>query len=459
MAYYNNYLIPETLDLEGLLSEHPPEFNRYKPYHFCHIIELLYRIPTMFEKQRKDVNGQVYIKLEILSGTVGNNYNDYLQYLITHNVIIRTEHYDNQKKKYYLHGFTFQHRFAVPKQIQVKVDKRIIKEGISIINLGVTKYDYLIKWFRGKELEFDAKTAIREMTYPTINTSLYVTSESILAQRQESYYDYIRQVYSIHVFSQKYYWIKKDKYGRIHTPITSLMKTLRKYLTYKGQKLVGIDISNCQPFLFIHCIKQYYGFQGNKRNWIEQLEKDNPGEYYEDLKKYEELCQQGKLYEYVYEMEMEINEHGLIEFEKIHKEYEAHLKLESWKDNKYSGFEDARDEVKKRVQILLNSSNRAIPRYKPIFEFIFPTVYKILYNLKKDDHRNYTRKLQKLETDLVLRKVCKKFTTKYKDAPIYTIHDNIITTLDFMNSLKTIVLDETEKFIGLKPPIKIDTWD
>jgi hypothetical protein len=38
-----------------------------------------------------------------------------------------------------------------------------------------------------------------------------------------------------------------DDYGRVHTNITNLKRSLRKYLSVRGRRLVNVDIASSQP--------------------------------------------------------------------------------------------------------------------------------------------------------------------------------------------------------------------
>ena len=47
------------------------------------------------------------------------------------------------------------------------------------------------------------------------------------------------------------YYFTTDKYGRFHHNLTNLSSELRKFLTYKNEKLKGIDLPNAQPLLLL----------------------------------------------------------------------------------------------------------------------------------------------------------------------------------------------------------------
>lgn len=54
----------------------------------------------------------------------------------------------------------------------------------------------------------------------------------------------------------------KDEFGRLHTPVTSLPKEFRRYLTLDGEPLAGVDIQSSQP-LFLGLMARDYALRGS----------------------------------------------------------------------------------------------------------------------------------------------------------------------------------------------------
>ena len=76
-------------------------------------------------------------------------------------------------------------------------------------------------------------------------------------------------------------WSKVDDYGRYHSPLTNLSKSVRKYLSCNGRGVVGLDFANFQPALLTR----------QKINEISDYENE----------KYCSLCSRGEIYEYMAE--------------------------------------------------------------------------------------------------------------------------------------------------------------
>lgn len=251
---------------------------------------------------------------------------------------------------------------------------------------------------------------------------------------------------SIDYIHEKNFYFKVDNVaGRVHTNITNLPKELRQFLSYNGQSLINIDISNSQPFLFNILIqnyfetkqpKTYFSFNSNSFSNFSNTSTSQLPTYknispyvvqFEDVKKYVELTSEGKFYEYV------MKEGGV-------------------KKNK-------RAEFKKRLfgtVFFCNPSDRYNYKEAKLFNKLFPNVYEIIGNYKKEDYRQLAIKLQRAEAKIMINKVCRRIAEEKPEIFIATIHDSILTTEDNKNYVCDVILSEFEINFNLKPSIKID---
>src|SRR5271157_2246353 len=69
-----------------------------------------------------------------------------------------------------------------------------------------------------------------------------------------------------------------DRYGRFHSNVTNLKKTLRPFLRYRGSELVNLDIANSQPMVFCLLLVNLLSNNGKLNNLIdyEFTESSNP---------------------------------------------------------------------------------------------------------------------------------------------------------------------------------------
>jgi hypothetical protein len=69
-----------------------------------------------------------------------------------------------------------------------------------------------------------------------------------------------------------------DRYGRFHSNLTNLKKTLRSFLRYRDSELVNLDIANSQPMVFCLLLVNFLSNNGKLNNLIdyEFAESSNP---------------------------------------------------------------------------------------------------------------------------------------------------------------------------------------
>ena len=71
-------------------------------------------------------------------------------------------------------------------------------------------------------------------------------------------------------------------------------------------------------------------------------------------------------------------------------------------------------------------------------------------------HTRLAIKLQRLESDMILRTICKRIISEKPDIPIFTIHDSIMTTDENVNYVKQVMIEEFANRFGIVPSFKIE---
>lgn len=230
-------------------------------------------------------------------------------------------------------------------------------------------------------------------------------------------------------------------YGRLHTLVTCLKRELRPCLSVSlpsgsspsspsgSSSLVNIDIVNSQPlFLAALMLRQRRqdgrekGKGGKKRattipNYLHLLGRQG---LEESQKEYLTLCEQGKVYERL----MELWGVGRARAKKLF-------------------FKLAFGKIKK------NSRSRRR------FEKAFPSVLACMDASKRKDYRDLARQLQKDESRLVINGVCDSLRRIDPLMPVYTIHDSILTTREYVDVVQAVMLEEFER-IGIRPSLKVE---
>ena len=257
------------------------------------------------------------------------------------------------------------------------------------------------------------------------------------------------------------------RYGRVHTAVTRLPVSLRRCLSFEGQPLVGIDLSNSQPLFaglaaveccscrvkkhrlnqFKPSISEPYG-----RNFgataptnprgpgtpqqpppITMAEKSQTaaraGGYgaalcnAPDLNEYLNRCEQGEFYE--------------------------SLMLEG----------EDRDWIKRRTLVdSFYSNGRYESLVRDRFNDKYPTVAGMLTDLKKHDYRRPSWVMQNREATMFIGRIACRIMVEKPDIPLTTINDSFLTTEEHADYIHAVAMDEFSR-LGVTPTFKRETYD
>ena len=94
-------------------------------------------------------------------------------------------------------------------------------------------------------------------------------------------------------------------------------------------------------------------------------------------------------------------------------------------------------------------------RVSKFFWQLFPSVAKVLADVKKDDYRSLAWMIQRAESKLIITQICGRLMKEHPDYFISTIHDSILTTEEYVDEIKLIMEQEFKK-LGLCPSIRIN---
>src|SRR5208337_2827125 len=74
-----------------------------------------------------------------------------------------------------------------------------------------------------------------------------------------------------------------DRYGRFHSNLTNLKKTLRPFLRYRDSELVNLDIANSQPMVFCLLLVKLLSNNGRLNNLIDYKFSESSNAYAIDI--------------------------------------------------------------------------------------------------------------------------------------------------------------------------------
>lgn len=274
-------------------------------------------------------------------------------------------------------------------------------------------------------------------------------------------------------------------YGRVHTPLTRLSRQVRYCLHVGGEPLINLDIKNSQP-LFLALLIMNYRRRGNKTFGYITF-KDNAVDPYKDIdsiieqtvtpftskkeiyhlslpnrsitnrkaieKDSEVLCSQTlttttccpqgnalikkplKQDELLF---LSLCEDGCL-YE--HLASIADIPIRAWAKEQFFG--------------VLFSKNYFQSKLKSAFTEEFPNVAEVIRVHKKHNHQHLAQLLQNIESNFIINNVCRRIMKEMPEAPIYTIHDSVLTTTQYIDQVNHIMEAEFAT-LGLSPSIKLE---
>jgi len=409
LKYY--LLIPEKVI--NFFQHIPQDSVPYKGFNN----DYLYQIVSLIcEKTRKDNDGHLYASLNstILRKYVPNA-ERYLLYLNELGIIQRFGGYKVGMRSY-KYQFTpkFSSKFTLIELDNPKLERRIRGIQQSLKKRNSKKYPHQNRCLRNISIEFEKALEFIEGYYGKDEFERYNYAKSCIVRINNG------DIY-IKVNTTNF---------RLDSNLTNLPGILRKFITIDGKPIVGVDISNSQPYLSTLVLTE-----------PEKIERFFPGKFplmllksmhlsdKEDVKRYISLVVKGNLYEYLWE-----------KFKK------RGLNIET------------RDQVKVAVLVILFDRNYHYPKTKRIFGELFPNVAETFALLRATNYKWFSILLQRLESYLVLDVIQGKLNKLYPKLVTVTIHDSIYTTPDpNINGLKLIhktMSEELEKFVGYTPNLK-----
>lgn len=375
--------IPSNLDLPNLLDQ---EYRNNKDLDRLHyILHLIYEQRILYK------NPQEYIPLKAiyLRNIIIRNYNDYIKVLIDKGIIECDGHYVKNEKSL---GYRLCEPYAKVRHKEINMRTNCVQKNVDrwqIKRLPATDiHIYLYGLLRQVDINYDEALS-------------YV--DSLEAD------EYNSAKISIDKFKNKDFFLYSDDYGRVHTNVTNLKSTLRKYLIYDKQKLVNVDIVNSQPLLLIPTLFPTSSIRCTFSIYFENIEMD--------LFHYKSLVEKGKLYDYL--------------MEKAGEKDRSAFKEKFFRETFFG------------------------KKTSKLFCRLFPTVAEQLLKVKEKDYRRLAWMMQRTESKLMISNICRRVMEEHRDAFMATIHDSILTTEENVSKIRRIMSEEFAK-IGLSPTIRIE---
>ena len=109
-------------------------------------------------------------------------------------------------------------------------------------------------------------------------------------------------------------------------------------------------------------------------------------------------------------------------------------------------------------EVLFSSNKHTQSEYKKVFNDVFPCVNTVFKKIKSKNKADLAILLQRLESHIFLKVIIPKISIRFPKAPIFTIHDSIVTTAEYIDAVELIMFEELKKLIGIPPMLKREIW-
>jgi hypothetical protein len=318
-------------------------------------------------------------------------------------------------------------------------------------------------------------------------TKLVKSQYRSVERKVDPWNSYFSSMNAIKRIYNKHYYLKVDhKAGRLHTNLTNLPGIYYQTLTVNRKQLVGYDIANSQPY-FAACLinlkltqdiiawqkgeknlplllnfnsefsnmsikpRQVYPslsedlvsidndfslLSGNQQindllplvneSLFIMIQDSCVNRYFTDVYMFLSLCANGDLYEKVSSLMLGMD---YMDKQKV----------------KLSFFQ---------MFFSKSGNNHGIARD---LKQMFPQTIEYIKLIKNEDRKTkgyFAILLQRLESEFILGKVCKRLHKEHPKAPIFTKHDSVYTTEEYRLKLLQIMQEESKLLFGVSPTFR-----
>jgi hypothetical protein len=233
-----------------------------------------------------------------------------------------------------------------------------------------------------------------------------------------------------------------DDFGRVHSNITNLKKTLRKHLSVDGRRLVNCDVANSQP-LFLGMLllsgqplqvregEDEEGMRGGRREGAgkgtlcgarnlcgARQTRSN------ELREYLAICEQGQFYQ------------------RVASHLDTELPYET---------------LKRRALAALYDRPWRRNRAHSAISTAFPAVMAALAEIKRRDYHRAAQMMQRQESDFIIGQCVGRLARECPTLFITTVHDSIVTTEGNEEIVRSAMLEEFA-LLGVRPTIKVERY-
>ncbi|MDV3631265.1 hypothetical protein CMU57_06255 [Elizabethkingia anophelis] len=455
-------LVPYSIKnyIDHAIAEEAPNFKlKFKIEWLYYFVNTIIRRQNSYSNKKLQ-NAPIALNAEIMKSWV-SNYNEYIEWLIEKDIIMQAENYAAGKssKKFCFseYGISLLGRdseIAVIDNENLASDKIIIERSIQQSPV-YKENEHLLKWFNDKlEIDFEkAKVYIQDLVF----------YEGEIFDLDFKKVHWQHQISALH--HKMFYATRNEESDfRLHTVLTSLKKIFKPFTTYDGQEIIGYDLKNSQPFFLIFLIESLINNNNKINNIIDRAYSKNVLYTFMLQKVRESLSSKGFRDEYVifkkWVLDGRIYENmiQIIKPEKHFGSYFTYVYNEKLKCKVKQTQDSIRGMMKGVFFTLLFCGVKTKDKYYHMFKREFPNLVGLIELFKIENHADFSKLLQNIESECIIDFVTKKIAEQYPEMPLFTIHDSISTTTEFAEVLGALMPQYVQEFTGLMPKIEKEKW-
>jgi hypothetical protein len=463
---FRSFLLPKEIVDLLFLSAHVTPLLDNKESEIIIGLAVINDILSKSNQKRKNENypfhfnpmASIYLQLKY-----GNDYKDYLQWLVIRNIVWSDKYHKGKATSYYLHAINAYVEFNTrllkeneikPEEIKEVLDTYCIRDNIEIILEthavngieGVQKNGVYNKWYRIKVLI--TKTNRKFLTRDYEDDATFINNAPTYIKKMGSYYkkhlkiDYDAAMnHSINRYNMELEESKTDKekvsahkryssrvssinslYNgslnkslrfnrndtnkRLDTNLTNMASDLRKFIL-GVENMSYLDLSNSQPVLFNIILKSYLDTVSD------ELKKE--------IRWYSEITLSGQWYECLQKL-----------------------------------YNLSRDECKQIWMQIAYSENDHYLQVKKVFKAGFPEIYSLIEKIKQVNYEQFAIELQLIESKIFIDEICRELVNQ--NIIPYTMHDGLLVPIEHEQKTLDIMSSILKSHLGAVPKIKVENF-
>jgi hypothetical protein len=473
---YRSFLLPKEIVDLLFLSAHVAPLSDNKESEIIVGLSVVNDILSKSNQKRKHEDypfhfndmASPYLKLKY-----GNDYKDYMHWLVMNNIVWKDDYHEGKATSYYLHYMSsyqdLNNRLIIENDFKSEELKEIrdtycVRDSMIItletldikgiydnqknriyndwyrIKVPITKtnkkfltrdYDDDATYINNspkhikkmgsyykKKLKIDYDGAMNH----SINRYNKELGESKTEMEENSAYKrYSSRISSINgiyngSLNKSLRFSRNKTNKRLDTNLTNMASDLRKFIV-GYENMSYLDLSNSQPVLFNVMLNNYRN-NASKANLME-------------IEEYLDATLTGKWYEL------------LIEIFKV-----------SYIKNNEESFQNARNKCKNIWMLIAYSKNESVKKYKSIFSKRFPFIQSVISEIKLNKYQQFAISLQIIESEIFIDEICKELVTQ--NIIPYTMHDGLLVPIEHEKQTLEIMSSILKNHLGRVPNIKIE---